>query len=422
MKGKLKPYQEAAVKFILDRPKSALLMPTGTGKTIVALMYLKVLDKPAMIICEASKKHIWINENKNFELGLSLTTDLRHPGKIFITSYDWIKNNTEVMEDYDIFVFDEAHCISDPETARYKNISEVLKNKSRVVLLAGYPVENKLNEIFVLSLVTDVLGKNYYHFLYKFFTVIRRNGRIIKTVAKRGSFDNIIALIKDVVFIVDKSEAVPSTVKKETVVVRYELSDYQKGIVNAIAEFGEYDDGKVHVICNDGLSVFSKMMQIISGFVYVEDPTATSTTFDESADKKQKVPVVPVFFDSPNPKLEALQRIVADRSNFLLWYFFDAEYEMLKKFGRCSRLCKLQVDSRGLNLQSFDFAMYFSIPTSGGMYFQSQDRLHRMGRTKDVISVVLVPNGEFGDRLLQMLDRKHKLTKKFIDRLLQVRV
>ena len=89
---------------------------------------------------------------------------------------------------------------------------------------------------------------------------------------------------------------------------------------------------------------------------------------------------------------------------------------------KLNRDMSFQTDSRGLNLQTYDFAIYFSVPLSGGMFNQSQDRIHRMGRERNVISVVLVPNGEFGDKLLKLLDRKQRLTKRFITSLLNTRV
>ena len=78
----------------------------------------------------------------------------------------------------------------------------------------------------------------------------------------------------------------------------------------------------------------------------------------------------------------------------------------------------MQTDSRGLNLQHYKFAMYYSLPLSGGQFLQSVDRLHRIGRIENVISIVLLPNGDFGNKLFRMTSDKHKLTNKFIKDLL----
>lgn len=405
-KYELSKYQEDAIESALRIPKYAWFLPTGSGKTLCALLYLQVLDRPAIIIAPASIKHVWLEENEKFGLNLNISTHYGSPAPILLVSYDWVKYNVEALEDFDVVVFDEAHCIADVETDRYKYISKAIKDKTRILLLAGYPVENRMNEIFVLSLITDILGKNYYHFLYKYFNVIRHNGRIIKTVPKRGSFDLIINQIKDCVYITPKSNVVDESVKKETVIVRFALSEKQKEMINALAEFGSYHDSKMTLHCKNALAVYGKILQIISGFVYITD--------DDSE-------LCPIPIEGVNPKLEMLHKIIDGKRNFLLWHIFDFEKEMLHKYESQCRVSKIQTDSRGLNLQHYDFAVYFSMPLSGGMYMQSVDRLYRRGREKDVISVVLIPEGEFGTKLLQLLDRKQKLTNKFISELLRVK-
>jgi hypothetical protein len=147
-------------------------------------------------------------------------------------------------------------------------------------------------------------------------------------------------------------------------------------------------------------------MQLMSGFVY-------NTVGEEE--------VCPEPLLS-NPKMELLDKLVANKENFLIWYLYNYEYEQLKKYKGIAKLCKLQTDSRGLNLQAYKFAVYYTIPLSGGQYMQSIDRIYRHGRTTNVLSVVLLPNGEVGDWLSKMLDRKQKLTNKFIERLFQCKM
>jgi len=398
---KLRPHQKEGIKFILSRTHSGLFLPTGMGKTLIALIYLHILDTPALIVAPASMKRVWLEENMKFKINLNISTDYRMPGKIVLVSYDWLKYNEEVIDEYDTVVLDEGKLISDTETVRYKNMSGRLRSRKRLVILAGYPIENKLTEIFgQISLISDVLGDNYYHFLYKYFTVVKHKGRIVRVNPKHGSLEQIVEKISSIVFVSDKSKVV--SVKKEVITRRFVLSDYQIDMIESLTNTGVYSDDKVSIRCKHFLVVFTKVMQIISGFVY---------NIDDNNE------LYPVFF-AENPKLDLLRRTVGERSNFLLWHFFDAERDILKEFSRQCKLCKLQTDSRGLNLQSYDFAAYYTIPLSGGQFLQSVDRMHRIGRKRDVISIVLAPEGDFGDRLLAMMTRKRKLTHSFIKELL----
>ena len=375
------------------------------GKTIISLLYLKILNKPALVIVPANLKKVWLQENLKFNLDLQISADYRNPAQIVLVSYDWIKNYPDILKEYEVIILDEGHSICDVETIRYKQLNENIKSRDRVVLLAGYPVENRLSEIYVVSLITDVLGKNWFQFLYRYFTVIKKNNRIIKTIPKAGSIDKIINLIKSYVFIADKDKFFDIPIKKENIIVRFNLSEYQKNIISNLVEFRCYKDDKISINCKNELVVFGAIMQIISGFIYERD------------DKE----INPKFFDE-NPKLELLKSIIKDKNNFLLWFWFDAGYEMLNRYKHQCRLSKIQTDCRGFNLTTYNFAVWFDVPISGGMFLQGIDRIYRIGRTKDVISVVLIPEGTFGDGLLRMLNRKHKLTKKFISELLHARV
>ena len=405
MNVELRPYQKDALRFILNRKKSGLFLSTGLGKTLVSLLYLKILDVPAMVVVEASKKNLWLNENDKFEIGLHMSTSYNSPAKILIVSYDWLKENANILTEYDVVVLDESMKMAGTETQRYAKMFELLSTRERLVLLSGYPVENHLQEIYgQVSLITDVLGKNYYHFLHRYFRVIRRNNRIIKAEPKVGSFVQIINAIKPFVFLADKSKEV--TVKNEIVTYRYELSDYQKDIIQDLRDGGRYVDDNVTIECPNVMAVYMKVMQIISGFVYQEDDT------------KELCP----YFFKDNPKLQALDSIIKDKRNFLLWYLYNAEGNMLSKYQNYCRLSKLSTDARGLNLQSYDFAVYFTLPLSGGQFLQSVDRLYRIGRVKDVLSIVLLPKGEFGDRLAGMMNRKQKLTSVFIKSLMNTSI
>lgn len=406
MKFEFKANQRQALEFILRNKRSGLFMPTGCGKTIVSLLYLQILDRPALIIAPASLKQIWLQENEKFELNLPISIDYKNPAKITVVSYDWIKNYPEILKDFDVIVIDEAHCIANVETVRYQKLLENIKSRDRVILLSGYPVENRLSEIYVVSLISEVLGKNWFSFLYKYFTVIKKRNRIIKTIPKLGSVDKIIEAIRPFVFVADKEKFFDVPIKKEIKIIRYELSDYQKDIINSLCEHLSYKDDKIKISCKNELVTFGKIMQIVSGFIYEIDD------FRE---------LNPKHFGE-NPKLKLLESIIKNRRDFLLWYLFNAEKGILEKYHRYCRLSKLQTDSRGLNLQHYKFAVYYSIPISGGQFLQSVDRLDRIGRVDDVLSIILLPNGEFGNKLFKMTSDKHNLTKRFIRDLLSAGV
>ena len=353
-------------------------------------------------------RSVWCNNRKsvkykNIDVCLSKIMKIEEL-KQNVDVYDYSTENEVFVANG--FLTHNCHYLADVTTIRYKQLSENIKSRDRVVLLSGYPVENRLSEIYVVSLISDVLGKNWFHFLYTYFNVIKKNNRIIKTIPKTGSTQKIIDLIKPYVWVSDKSKFFDEPIKKEVVIVRFELSDYQKSVINSLCESFAYRDELISIHCKNELVVFQKIMQIISGFVYEID------------DNKE---VNPKFFED-NPKLKLLEKIIKDKRDFLLWCLYDAEETILHKFHNRCRISKLQTDCRGLNLTTYKFAVYFTLPLSGGQFLQSVDRIYRIGRTENVISIVLLPNGEFGNRMAKMANDKHSLTREFIHQLLHCKV
>ena len=418
MNVELKPHQKEGLKYILEHKRSGLYLATGGGKSLTSLVYLKILDCPAMVIVPGYLKKVWYEENEKFGLGLDLKFDYNQRGKIFVVSYDWLKNYPEIIDEYDTVVLDEVLSVSNTNTVRFKQLAKRLRQKDRLVILAGYPTENNLIEVYVASLITDELGSDYYQFLYRYFDVIRKGNRIVRCTPKKGAFAKIMAILRKYVFLVDKQTILPN-IRHDILVVRYELSDYQIDMLERLRGSGYYLDNDVELRCESPLVLIQKAMQIISGFVYVNEPDDVNPFHVELGivDKKVKSKPIPVFFKD-NPKLDKAKEIVRDKMNYLSWYFYDAEESMVSSFTHyTSRMCKLQ-HCRGLNLQSYDFSLYYSVPLSGGMFLQSADRLYRLGRDRDVISVLLLPHGEFGAWLYNLVQRKQKLTKRVINSLL----
>lgn len=408
MKLKLKDHQKEAAKKALSVKRGGLLIPTGGGKTTTSLVILKFINRPTIVITQAALIGVWFEENEKFELGLKLSKDYKTHRGVFVTSYDWIKLYPEVLNDFEVVILDEALSISNTDTERYKMLSEKLKSKRFLFLLAGYPVENKMDELFVFSLVTDGLGKTYDEFIKRYFDVVQIGPHNVRKTLKPGAFEKILDIIKPVTYIVDKGLIRTSEYVTKIYPVWFELTDYQLDIIDAITLDGSYKDDKISIECpNKGVKFFKKM-QVVSGFVYQKDGG------DANEDDKE---TYPVFFDR-NPKKEKFDELFGQKDNFLLWYFYDSEFEAIKDYKKSARLSKIQTDSKGLNLQSYKFSVYYTVPVSGGQFLQGIDRLDRMGRTGDINIYLMLPKHEFGERILDIVKTKKTLSKKVINYLL----
>lgn len=148
---KPRPYQEEAVKKWLEKGKfGAIKLPTGAGKTLVALWAWAELGFPKMVIVVPTNalKQSHIHELEEFGLPEYLiTTDPRkRDGWVAIVTYQLMTMKPETLnllieKGYRFFVFDEVHHTSAEKFFErvFSRIAENLKGKVYVLGLSATP-------------------------------------------------------------------------------------------------------------------------------------------------------------------------------------------------------------------------------------------------------------------------------------------
>jgi len=148
---KPRPYQEEAVERWLEKGKfGAIKLPTGAGKTLVALWAWAKLNFPKMVIVVPTNalKQSHIHELEEFGLpDYLITTDPRsRDGWVAIVTYQLLTMKPEVLnllirKGYRFFVFDEVHHTSAEKFFErvFSRIAENLKGKVYVLGLSATP-------------------------------------------------------------------------------------------------------------------------------------------------------------------------------------------------------------------------------------------------------------------------------------------
>jgi len=121
---KLREYQKEAVKYALEHEKSVLILPTGTGKTIIGFYFLKKLFsenkiKKALIIVPT---RILVEQTYRFykNLGLDATkiyglidkrarASLWKNSRLIIATPETVVNDIALVKDIDALIVDECH-------------------------------------------------------------------------------------------------------------------------------------------------------------------------------------------------------------------------------------------------------------------------------------------------------------------------
>lgn len=109
----LRPYQQEAVNRALEIKRSTIKAATGTGKTIIAIEWLKSIDLPTLIIVptQALIFQSWapkLQEAHLLDVGQYYAYS-KQEGKTMITTYSSALSHPELLEKADVVVLDEIH-------------------------------------------------------------------------------------------------------------------------------------------------------------------------------------------------------------------------------------------------------------------------------------------------------------------------
>lgn len=155
----LYPYQQQGVDFLLQHSGGLLLDEQGLGKTIQALVAVRVLAYTTaithlIIVCPAVMQATWKTHVD------SILGGFKDSVKILIHSYEWYSktsNLKSVITDIKTIpskiavLVDEAHYIKTPTSNRTKAIFTILSLSEVVfkVLLTGTPITRDIDDLYI---------------------------------------------------------------------------------------------------------------------------------------------------------------------------------------------------------------------------------------------------------------------------------
>jgi len=191
------PFQEAGIRFAMNKDKVLIADEMGLGKTIQAIGYINVYDNEiqnTLIVCPQKLKYNWKKELEKWLITKRKITvvdtkkdfPVRKDG-IIIINYDIIydlKKKIDDMGEFDLVIADEAHYMKNktakrsmailgthPYDAR-KMASEDIKKPvqtKKALFLTGTPIDNKPQDLFaLLHYLEPKRWNNYYSFITKY--------------------------------------------------------------------------------------------------------------------------------------------------------------------------------------------------------------------------------------------------------------
>jgi SNF2 family DNA or RNA helicase len=437
------PYQEAAIRWVLDRPASGLFLGMGMGKTVVTLTAISELlfdrlETARVLVIAPLRvaRDTWAREAAKWDhlqrLRVSVVLGdarerlaaLERPADVYVINRENVPWLCETLFDwpFDMVVIDELSSFKSVQAKRFKALRKVRGRIRRIVGLTGTPAPNGLIDLWPQIYLLDRgerLGKTVGAYRARYFTPDRANGYIVYSYRLLPGADEAIqARIADVCMSLRKEDylSLPGQLY-ETVEITPPpalLKQYRQFERDRIMEAM---DGDGEIVALNAAALTGKLLQFANGAIY--DDNGNSHLIH-------------------NLKLDALEDLIeaANGEPVLVFYAFKHDRDRIMRRVSCRELVTSEdIDAwnrkeipvaiahpasvgHGLNLQEGGhIIIWFGLTWSLELYQQANERLNRPGQTHVCRIYHLVLKGTHDERVLAALERKDTSQRALIDAL-----
>lgn len=426
-----RPYQEFAIKKIIENPFIGLFLDMGLGKTIITLtaiqelIYNRFEVRKVLIIAPLRvAETTWLEENEKWQhLNLKIIpvlgseekriSALNQSADIYVINREnvcWLINFYRLKFPFDMVVIDESSSFKNPQAKRFKALRRVLPLIKKIVELTGTPAPNSLMDLWAQIFLLDCgerLGKTLGEYRRKYFTAGATSGHIVYNWNLRKGADKIIFKKISDICVSMKSEdylTLPPIMNNfiKISLPRAAESSYKRFEKDLVLSYHDeiLQASTAAVLAN-------KLLQFANGAVYNDEGKIS---------------------EIHSAKLDALEEIFETINQpILVFYWFKHDLERLqKKFpgaillksaeeiknwnaGKISMLLAHPASAgHGLNLQyGGNIIVWFSLTWSLEFYQQANKRLHRSGQNKSVIIHHLVAKNTIDETVIKVLSDKN---------------
>lgn len=446
MRTELLPHQKTGVQKLKKVKVCALFMEMGTGKTRTMLELIKLrLDKNkvnhVLWLCPCTVKESLKSELKkhlvNYDEKLFTICGIETLSSSIKTNVE-LRNLVETKKVY--LIVDESTKVKNFNALRTQNIISLAEKCEYKAVLNGTPITKNEADLFSQFYILDsrILGYSSFYTFARYH--ITYDSCIPNKIKSIKYVDYITTRIAPYVFEVKKNDCLNLKNKfffKKTFWLTSEQENHYQEIANKL--FLELDEMKPNTVYN----LFYALQSIACGF---------RVSIDNYLDKEQKISREPFFIDpKENPRnkklLTMIEKDIKDSKVIMCCTFLNEVNEIAKildeKFGansyrtytgscnlrtRQKKLEDFEHDSSvqfliatkttvgfGLNLQFVNNIIYYSNDWNYGTRSQSEDRIHRLGQTKDVNIYDIIAEDTIDVRINRCLDKKENILKVFLE-------
>lgn len=411
-------HQVEGAKFLLEKKRGLIADEMGTGKTFCTILASLTLPSPRLVVCPASLKLNWEKEIKMVDYEGTVCV-IGTNGKIekadwYIINYDLLEKEYPRLKDipFTNVVFDEAHYIksvanSGKADSKRANFAIKLAEKCKYVFsLTGTPITNKPKDLFNILRISDhILSRNFFSFGQKYCDA-SHNGfgwRFDGSSNERELHQQIKPMMlrrlkKDMLDLPEKV--------RRFIPVEINMRDYHNAIDDYFAAKGKLTEEAEHIAYLGTIKhILARektvhTIEIAENILEGDESVVIFTNYNVVVDKLMN------HFGDMATKItgscstKARQQAVDD--------FQSGKKKVMVANIIAGGVGITLVEANNLIFNDFDW-----VPSN---HFQAEDRIHRIGQTKNcTINYLYVQSAEIDNYMANMLETKSTYINKIID-------
>lgn len=435
------PYQEYAIRRIVNEANVGLFLDCGLGKTVITLTAIDqlihgfgIVSRVLIIAPKKVAEATWQAEVRKWDhlRGLTIATALgtaaerrmavEAGAEITVINREnvvWLVEAYGARWPFDMVVVDESSSFKSPAAKRFKALRRMLPKIRSVVILTGTPAPNGIEDLWAQVYLLDRgerLGRYITHYRQRYFD---HNPWRHEYVPKTGAFEAVQRRISDICVSMRAEDWIqlPEMIVDDIPVALdpEAAKAYRRMEREMVMEVGEDE-----ISATSAAALTGKLLQLCGGCVYDEAGAAHHVH---------------------DAKLDALGELieVLNGEHALLFYGYRHELPGIR-----AKLCGVrwrelnsaedaeawnrgEVDvllahpascAYGLNLQDGGrHVIWYTLTWSLELYQQANARLHRQGQEKPVIVHRLLVQGGVDEDVAKALEGKDETQATLIEAL-----
>ena len=413
-------YQVEDIVTALQRKEYLIGHEMGTGKTVIALVYLKELLKKnsnlkGLIIVPVSLIQTWLKENEKFtNLDIQVVRGNKKKREeqwkanchFFITNYETIRGIKEHTK-WNVVIADECQRMKNRKTLIHNSMQRLdVENK---LAMSGTPIENSINDIYsIISWLTPNILPRYQRYRELFFIeemVYLFDGRQFKKIIGYKNLDYLKKMIQPVFMRRERKEVIKDLPERGNQSVYVDLTHDENWQYNSLIEEKEE-------LLKKGETVFGFITQfrkLTSGLDakidecvnICKETSGQIIIFGEYIDGCLKKLEAKLKKENITNKLVYGKVPISERDRFVD-QFQKNEFKVL--------ILQTKVGGMGLNLQNASTVVFLHRPWTLATEEQAISRVYRYGQTNKVMVYYLLSNTDFENRVNDILTEKGSVT------------